>query len=155
MKSTVMISIVATAVTMGSAFLINELKARILADFGDSVEAVLVEDDELRIALTPFDEPDAINETPMTDAPASYEKAVINEMIAADNEKEAAVMAERNKASAAKLAEAVAAYADAAAKANAKDTEDYCDCPACQLRRKLEEVAGGAGVRVFRLNLNG
>ena len=155
MKSTVMISIGATANTMGSAFLINELKGRILADFGDRVEAVLVEDDELRIALTGFEEPDAINETPTTDAPSSYEKAVINEMIAADNEKEAAVMAERNKASAAKLAEAVAAYADAATKADAKDAEDDCDCPACQLRRKLGKIAGRAGVRVFRLNLNG
>ena len=151
MKSTVMISIGATAVTMGSAFLINELKARILADFGDRVEAVLVEDDELRIALTPFDEPDAINETPMTDAPASCEKAVINEMIAADNDKEAAIMAERNKASAGSISERLMKLAD---KADAKDTEDDCDCPACQLRRKLEEVAGGAGVRVFRLNLN-
>ncbi len=74
MKSAVMISIGATAATMGSAFLINELKTHILADFGDRVEAVLVEDDELRIALTPFDEPDAINETPTTDAPSSTKR---------------------------------------------------------------------------------
>ncbi len=77
-------------------------------------------------------------------------------MIAADNEKEAAAkLAERNTSNAANLAERITAYAEAATKAYAKVAEDDCDCPACQLRRKLEEVAGGAGVRVFRLNLNG